>query len=68
MTTSLDIGKKSGHVPISFTVPEVAKMLRIGKSSLYAAIERGEFPHVKIGSRVLVPRNELEKMFGEISQ
>lgn len=37
------------------TVPEVAKLLRIGRTAAYEAVRRGELPVINIGRRVLVP-------------
>jgi excisionase family DNA binding protein len=43
------------------TVAETAKVMRVGQRTLYAAIARGEFPHVRIGSRIVVPGAMLER-------
>lgn len=42
------------------TVPEAARRLGIGRSLAYAAVERGEIPSIRIGSRLLVPSAALE--------
>lgn len=33
----------------------------ISRGALYAAIKRGEVPHVKLGKRILIPRNALTR-------
>lgn len=35
------------------TVPEAAKLLRVGRNGLYEAIRRGEVPHRRIGRKIL---------------
>src|SRR5689334_19982986 len=48
--------------PTMFTVCEVAKILRLGKISVYQAIEKGEIPYLRIGRRILIPRYALERL------
>jgi excisionase family DNA binding protein len=48
----------------TFTVEQAARMLGIGRSACYAAVNRGEIPSLKIGRRRLVPRAKLEAMLG----
>lgn len=43
------------------TVPEAAKLLRIGTRSYYQAAQRGEVPAVKVGRRIVVPGAALER-------
>jgi excisionase family DNA binding protein len=51
------------HVaPPTLTVQEVAALLRIGRSSAYAAIRAGEIPSVRIGHRLLVPTAALLRL------
>jgi excisionase family DNA binding protein len=38
-----------------YTIPEAAKLLRIGVRTYYAAAARGEVPVVRIGRREVVP-------------
>jgi excisionase family DNA binding protein len=38
-----------------YTVPEAAKLLRIGVRTYYEAARRGEVPVVRIGRREVVP-------------
>jgi excisionase family DNA binding protein len=44
------------------TLTEVASLLRISRNSAYEAARRGEIPTIKIGRRVLVPADALEKL------
>jgi excisionase family DNA binding protein len=44
------------------TVPEVAAELGIGRNAAYEAVKRGEIPTVKIGRRLLVPRDAVDRI------
>ncbi len=50
---------------LTYTIPEAAKALGVGRNAAYAAAQRGELPTVKIGRRLLVPRLGLEKLLAE---
>ena len=41
------------------TAPEAARLLRIGRDSLYAAANRGEIPHRRLGRRMIFSRSAL---------
>jgi excisionase family DNA binding protein len=41
------------------TVPEVADVLKLSKSKVYALIERGEMPVVRIGKSVRILASDL---------
>ena len=49
----------------TITIPEVAKLLGIGRNQAYEAARRGEIPVIKIGKRLLVPLVALERMLQE---
>ncbi len=51
-------------LPLLLTVPEAARILRIGVSRAYEMAQRGEIPAIRIGHRVRVPRDELLWMIG----
>lgn len=46
--------------PIAYTVPEAAALLGISEESVYEAIRRNEFPHVKIGRLIRIPKRRFE--------
>jgi excisionase family DNA binding protein len=48
--------------PTVLTVCEVAQILRLGKISVYQAIDRGDIPCIRIGRRILIPRHALEQL------
>jgi excisionase family DNA binding protein len=44
------------------TLPEVASLLRISRGSAYEAAKRREIPTIRIGRRLLVPSDALERL------
>jgi excisionase family DNA binding protein len=44
--------------------PDVAGLLGIGRSAVYAAAERGEIPTLRFGRRLVVPTAALRQMLG----
>jgi excisionase family DNA binding protein len=38
------------------SVEELAEDLGISRTSAYQALRRGQFPHLKIGKRIIIPR------------
>lgn len=44
------------------TVDEVASLLRISRGSAYEAAKRKEIPTIRIGRRLLVPCDALERL------
>jgi len=49
----------------TLTIEESAKILRISRSSAYAAANERSLPTIKIGRRLLVPRSALERLLSE---
>jgi excisionase family DNA binding protein len=43
------------------TVAEAADLLRLGRNSTYAAIQRGELPARRVGRRWLISKDALER-------
>ena len=46
----------------TLTVEQTAKVLKIGRMQAYEAVKRGEIPHVRIGKRILVLAEPLDRM------
>ena len=46
----------------TYTVPETAKILGIGRNQAYEAVRTKQLPSIRIGNRLLVPRAALERM------
>ena len=46
----------------TYTVPEAAEALGIGRNAAYEAARTGQLPTIRIGKRILVPVAALERM------
>ena len=46
----------------TYTVPEAAEALGIGRNAAYEAARTGQLPTIRIGERILVPVAALERM------
>ncbi len=40
--------------PLVYTPEEARRLLKLGRSSIYEGIRRGEIPHLKVGRRILI--------------
>lgn len=50
------------------TTTEAARVLRIGKTSLYELVKRGDLAKVKIGTKtVRIPRAEIERYLASLT-
>ena len=59
----------SGPLPRVVTVDEAAKILRLGRQSVYEAIHRKEIPAVRIGRRLVISLSALDRLLaGEEAQ
>ena len=47
---------------LTLTVEEAAEMLGISRAFAYALVKRDELPSVRLGRRVVVPRDALERL------
>ena len=50
-----------GLEPLLLKAPEVAKLLGLGRSKVFAMVAAGELPFIRIGRSVRVPREALEQ-------
>lgn len=51
----------------TLSVPEVARILGVSRNAAYEAAARGELPTVRLGKRILVPRDAFfRQFFGEV--
>lgn len=57
--------KTFDELPMFLNVATVAKLLGISQSSGYELMHEKEFPSIKIGSRILVPRDKLKEWLEE---
>jgi excisionase family DNA binding protein len=45
-----------------YDIEEVAKILGVGRNSAYEAAKRGDFPTIRIGKRIKVPKAALARL------
>lgn len=41
--------------PVTYTIPELAAKMQIGKAAAYQLVKQPGFPVVKVGKRIVVP-------------
>ena len=51
-------------LPPILTVEQTAKVLGISRGLAFAAVRAGDIPSIRIGRRILVPRDRLRQMLG----
>ena len=54
----------------TLTVEEFAKLAGIHRGRAYDGVRRGTIPHVRVGRRILIPADALDRMFdraGEVA-
>jgi putative molybdopterin biosynthesis protein len=44
------------------TVPEVAKMLRMSRQTIYNMVKSGDIPHFRVGNKVRFNRADLDAL------
>lgn len=54
-----------GDLPLTLTVPEVGEVLGISRAKAYDLARSEGFPSMRIGTRILVPRNKLIRWIDE---
>ncbi|MHB8590789.1 MAG: helix-turn-helix domain-containing protein [Vulcanimicrobiaceae bacterium] len=52
----------------TYTIEEAAAMLGVSRNSAYAAAARGDFPSVRIGQRILVPRIAFDRFLSPVPE
>ena len=50
--------KEYADLPLTLTAPEVGEVLGISRAAAYALVRSEEFPHLRIGNRILVPKDK----------
>lgn len=53
------------ELPIMLSVPQLASMLGISRSGAYTLARSEGFPSLKIGSRIVVPKDKLQDWINE---
>ena len=54
-----DFYKTYDELPLMLSVSQVAKVLGISRTSSYNLVKEKDFPSITIGSRIVVPKDEL---------
>lgn len=54
------------ELPLVLTVEEAAELLRISRGLAYEACHRGDLPSIRLGRRILVPKDELLARLGRL--
>lgn len=47
------------NIPMVFSVPELAKILQIGRNSAYELVKTGQIRCVRIGKNIRIPKQAL---------
>ncbi|WP_338833986.1 hypothetical protein MHLNE_03570 [Moorella humiferrea] len=50
---------ETDDLPPVLTVPEVARLLRIGRAAAYELANRKDFPTIRVGRTIRIPREPL---------
>ena len=48
-------------LPLMLSAPEVAEVLGISRAGAYDLVRSARFPHMKLGNRILVPKDKFIK-------
>jgi excisionase family DNA binding protein len=54
--------------PRTMTVEEAGRVLGVGRAAAYAAAKSGDLPTIRVGRRLLVPRQRLAELLGETNE
>ena len=57
--------KSYDELPLMFSVPEVAAVLGISRAGAYELVKGKDFPALKIGSRIVVPKEKFIEWIDE---
>ena len=52
-------------LPLTLTAPEVGEVLGISRAAAYELVRSAGLPHMKIGSRILIPRDKFIRWIDE---
>jgi excisionase family DNA binding protein len=53
-----------GDYPLTLRVEDVQKILRLSKASTYELTKQKGFPSIRVGRRILIPRDAFFKWYG----
>lgn len=49
---------------MTYSVDEAARLLGVGRTSMYALVHRGEISYLRVGRRIVIPRDALSRLLG----
>ena len=49
-----------------YTVAEVQKILKFGRKKTYELVNQPDFPKIRIGREIRIPKTEFEKFLGHL--
>ncbi len=52
-------------MPQLYTIPETARTLRLGESTVKTWLSQGKIGHVKVGRRTLITAEEIQRVVAE---
>ena len=53
---------EAAEKPRTYKIKEAGQLLGIGRNQAYEAAKRGDFPTLKIGNRLLVPKAAFDRL------
>lgn len=63
------MSKNNQFESIAYSVPQLAKLLNIGRNAAYALVNRDDFPAVRISERrIIIPADKLAAWLNRQSQ
>jgi excisionase family DNA binding protein len=64
-TEVTELVERPSPAPLSVSVDEAARLIGVGRSTMFSLLEEGHIRSVKVGARRLVPRRALEEFLAE---
>ena len=57
--------KSYADLPLTLSAPEVAEVLGISRAAAYVLVRSRDFPSLKVGTRILVPKDKFIRWIDE---
>ena len=57
--------KSYEDLPLTLSAPEVAEVLGISRAAAYELVRSRDFPSLKVGTRILVPKDKFIRWINE---
>ncbi len=65
--TTQDVSKPGKVERKTYSVPEAGRVLGIGRNAAYQAVKNKEIESIKVGGRIVVPIQAIEKMLAGVA-